>query len=228
MTRPQVGDFQVDIGVTERKCFVQETVKKNDELNWLFKSIKSMINAFVLFDSVFDEKGTFISYRFVFINDSYEQITGVKNEGVRGKTVHEVWPETESSWIQKYGKVAVTGIPQSFEMYHDPTKNFYNCNVYRPWETNDRFCVIFEDITERKTNEEEREKLLVELQKSLEEIKTLKGIIPICMHCKGIRDDKGSWTQLEKFITEHSEAEFSHGICDECLKKYYPEEYEDE
>jgi len=84
-----------------------------------------------------------------------------------------------------------------------------------------------QDITERKTNEEEREKLLVELQKSLEEIKTLKGIIPICMHCKGIRDDKRSWTQLEKFITEHSDAQFSHGICEKCLEKYYPEEYEE-
>jgi PAS domain-containing protein len=85
-----------------------------------------------------------------------------------------------------------------------------------------------QNITERKTNETKREQLLKELQTALEEIKTIKGIIPICMHCKGIRDDKGSWSQLEKFITEHSEAEFSHGICEECLKKYYPEEYEDE
>ncbi|GEM_PF-1996903 len=84
-----------------------------------------------------------------------------------------------------------------------------------------------QDITDRKTSEEEREKLFAELQKSLEEVKTLEGIIPICMHCKGIRDDKGAWNKLEKFITEHSDAQFSHGICDECLKKYYPEEYEE-
>ncbi len=54
-------------------------------------------------------------------------------------------------------------------------------------------------------------------------IKTLSGIIPICSHCKEIRDDKGYWNQLEKFISEHSEAQFSHAICDKCLKKYYPE-----
>ncbi len=83
---------------------------------------------------------------------------------------------------------------------------------------------IARDITDRKKAEREKEKLIKELQTALEEIKTLKGIIPICMHCKGIRDDKGSWNQLEKFITEHSEAQFSHGICEECLKKYYPEE----
>lgn len=81
---------------------------------------------------------------------------------------------------------------------------------------------IARDITDRKKAEREREKLIEDLQTALEEIKTLKGIIPICMHCKGIRDDKGAWNKLEKFITEHSEAQFSHGICEECLKKYYP------
>ncbi len=61
------------------------------------------------------------------------------------------------------------------------------------------------------------------LQRALDEVKTLSGIIPICMHCKGIRDDKGCWNQLEKYISEHSEAQFSHGICDKCLKEHYPE-----
>lgn len=62
------------------------------------------------------------------------------------------------------------------------------------------------------------------LERAMSEIKTLKGIVPICMHCKGIRDDKGYWNQLEKYITEHSEAQLSHGICEKCLEKYYPED----
>ncbi|MBN2807917.1 MAG: response regulator [Deltaproteobacteria bacterium] len=62
-----------------------------------------------------------------------------------------------------------------------------------------------------------------ELEKALGEIKTLQGILPICMHCKGIRDDDGAWNQLEKYITEHSDAQFSHGICDKCLKEHYPD-----
>lgn len=70
----------------------------------------------------------------------------------------------------------------------------------------------------------EQDRTLVELQSAFAEINTLKGIIPICMHCKGIRDDTGYWTQLEKFISEHSDAEFSHSICDKCLEKYYPED----
>ena len=62
---------------------------------------------------------------------------------------------------------------------------------------------------------------LTDKKKAEEEIKTLRGIIPICMHCKEIRDDKGYWNQLEKYISEHSYAAFSHGICDKCLEKIY-------
>lgn len=61
------------------------------------------------------------------------------------------------------------------------------------------------------------------LEKALLDIRTLKGIIPICAYCKGIRDDQGSWKRLEEYITEHSDAEFSHGICDNCLRKHFPE-----
>jgi hypothetical protein len=62
-----------------------------------------------------------------------------------------------------------------------------------------------------------------ELKEAHSKIKILSGIVPICMHCKGIRDDKGYWNQLEKYITEHSEAQFSHGICDKCLEKHHPD-----
>ena len=67
-----------------------------------------------------------------------------------------------------------------------------------------------------------------ELQKALSEIKHLKGIFPICASCKKIRDDKGFWQQVEVYITKHTEAHFSHGICPECTIKLYPELFEDE
>jgi hypothetical protein len=62
-----------------------------------------------------------------------------------------------------------------------------------------------------------------ELHQAQAQIKTLKGIIPICMHCKEIRNDAGYWVQLEKYITEHSDAQLSHGICEKCMEKYYPD-----
>ncbi len=63
-----------------------------------------------------------------------------------------------------------------------------------------------------------------ELQESLEHIKTLRGIVPICSHCKKIRDSKGYWQQVEVYVRDHTEAEFSHGLCVDCMKELYPEE----
>ena len=83
----------------------------------------------------------------------------------------------------------------------------------------------FSDITDRKLIEEERAKLIEDLQEAVAEVKTLSGLLPICASCKKIRDDKGYWTQIESYIRDHSEAEFSHGICPECAKKLYPEFY---
>ncbi|MFZ5570746.1 MAG: response regulator [Thermodesulfobacteriota bacterium] len=66
------------------------------------------------------------------------------------------------------------------------------------------------------------EATVADLEKALDEIKTLKGLIPICSNCKKIRDDKGFWNHFETYISEHTEAAFSHGICPECVAKLYP------
>ncbi|WP_289020362.1 hypothetical protein [Desulfobacter postgatei] len=63
------------------------------------------------------------------------------------------------------------------------------------------------------------------LQNTLKEVKVLRGILPICSFCKKIRDDAGCWNQLEVYVKEHSDADFSHGICPDCFKTHYPEEY---
>lgn len=62
-----------------------------------------------------------------------------------------------------------------------------------------------------------------ELEEALDNVKKLSGLLPICMHCKKIRDDKGYWTQIESYIHDHSEAEFSHSICQDCAKTHYPD-----
>ena len=70
---------------------------------------------------------------------------------------------------------------------------------------------------------EELNKKNQELELTLSEVKTLQGFLPICASCKKIRDDKGYWNQIEKYILDHSDVQFSHGICPECAKKLYPE-----
>lgn len=69
----------------------------------------------------------------------------------------------------------------------------------------------------------ERQKLNTQLETSLKEIKTLRGLLPICASCKKIRDDKGYWTQMEAYVSQHTEAEFSHGLCPECAERAYEE-----
>ncbi len=72
------------------------------------------------------------------------------------------------------------------------------------------------------------EKINLELQKALSDNKQLSGLLPICASCKKIRDDKGYWNQIESYIGEHSDAQFSHGICPECARRLYPNFYKEE
>lgn len=80
-----------------------------------------------------------------------------------------------------------------------------------------------EDINAKKEAEDERERLILELQDALSQVKTLGGLLPICAACKKIRDDKGYWKQIEEFIRTHSDAEFTHSFCPDCMRHLYPE-----
>lgn len=80
---------------------------------------------------------------------------------------------------------------------------------------------IINDISERKTFEQERECLITKLEQTLAEVKILRGILPICATCKKIRDDKGYWNHMETYISTHSGVEFTHGICPECEEECY-------
>jgi hypothetical protein len=83
--------------------------------------------------------------------------------------------------------------------------------------------VLVQEITSRRRAEKERERLIEELQVALANVRTLSGFLPICASCKKIRDDQGYWNQLEAYISSHSDALFSHGICPDCIKKLYPD-----
>ena len=83
---------------------------------------------------------------------------------------------------------------------------FYKMNHLLKWEIN------------------ERQKIINQLEEANSHIKILRGILPICVYCKGIRDDKGYWNQLEQYLSEYSDVQFSHGVCEKCLNEHYPEE----
>jgi PAS domain S-box-containing protein len=84
-------------------------------------------------------------------------------------------------------------------------------------------AIVAIDITERKQEERDRQRLIEELKETLAQVRQLHGLLPICAACKRIRDEKGNWQMLESYISGHSEAEFSHSICPSCTQSLYPE-----
>ena len=83
--------------------------------------------------------------------------------------------------------------------------------------------LLMRDVTERRRAEKEREKLVADLSDALVNLKRLSGLLPICASCKKIRDDRGYWHQVENYMKDHAEVEFSHGICPECAARLYPD-----
>ena len=137
--------------ITERTLAEEALRKQAQETEWL---MKSMANAFVMWETILAPENRLADLRFLYFNDAYERVSGLKLDDVRGKTVREVWPDTEESWFEAYGEVARTGQPKAFEMYHRSTHGLYACNAYLPWETSPHICVVFEDITERRQYED--------------------------------------------------------------------------
>lgn len=108
-----------------------------------------------------------------------------------------------------YKAIVKTGIKEPYKI------------IFR--ELNTTIKELNNEITVRKKLEHEKEENIVKLKKALDDIKTLEGLVPICSHCKKIRDDKGYWNHLETYLDEHSQATFSHGICPDCMKRHYPD-----
>lgn len=115
----------------------------------------------------------------------------------------------------------------SFDVQYGANSDQRHYNVvvrgFQPRATGRGALVMIHDITDRVRLLAEKTKLVEELEHALTEIKTLRGIIPICSVCKKIRDGAGYWHQVEAYIAEHSDAEFSHGLCEECAEKIYSE-----
>jgi len=86
--------------------------------------------------------------------------------------------------------------------------------------------ITSQDITERKTAEDDRMHLINELQNALSEVETLRGLLPICAGCKKIRDDQGYWNHIEIYLSKHSHLDFTHTLCPDCVKHFYPEYYD--
>ncbi len=170
-------------------------------------------------------------HRHIFANPSLYAGTGLSPEQYLGKTNEEIgMPEDLCAfWREKHDKVFQGGEPEIFEFSFSTAnkgERVFQAVVSPEFDQNDEVETIvsfMRDITEIKKAESERNAVIEELEQALAEIKTLRGFIPICANCKNIRDDEGYWQQIEEYIRDRSDAQFSHTICPECAKKLYPE-----
>jgi len=168
---------------------------------------------------------------FIFVSHAWTTILGHRSAEVVGKSFQLFVHHDDMPGCMAFLKSVIeTGQRQSGVEYRVQHKN----GTWR-WHTSSAvpfkdengtvigFYGIAKDITENKQIREEREELILELQEALHKVKTLSGLLPICASCKKILNDKGQWEQMEVYIRDRSEAEFSHGICPECTQKLYPE-----
>lgn len=176
-------------------------------------------------DPIFNilEDGT---YRYV--NRAFAGPFGKNPEDIIGKRIYDVFPPDEAEkrmTVVKKAFAAGETIVFDVRVPHEPEDLFFITSV-KPvknaeGEVSSVIC-ISKNITERKKSEQEREKLISDLQNALTKIRTLSGLFSICSNCKKIRSDQGNWTQIETYIRDHSDADFSHSICPDCVKKLYP------
>jgi len=164
-------------------------------------------------------------------NQAYQEMLGYSEEELRNLTYIDLTPEKwhalESSIVQE--QILLKGHSEVYQKEYrkkDGTVFPIELRTFLIKDKTDQPALMWatvRDITQRKRLEAEKENLLKDLTEALAQVKKLSGFLPICASCKKIRDDQGYWQQIEEYIREHSEAEFSHSVCPDCAKKLYPE-----
>jgi sigma-B regulation protein RsbU (phosphoserine phosphatase) len=226
-----IRDVQIDANVLQEngkivhaRCFTRDVTehKRGEEAGGYLAAIVNSSDDAVIGTSL---DGTIRSW-----NSGAERMYGHAAADVIGRPLSILVPPyrpdeppslgariKDGEWIRNYETIRLrkdgTRVPVSltFSPIMDRNKNVIGISA------------IERDMTERRAGEEERLKLIAELTDALGSIKTLRGLIPICAWCKRIRDDAGYWEQVETYVSQHSEAEFTHSICPDCSSRVVPE-----
>lgn len=211
----------------ELKLRVQELEKANSENQWLLKVLREkVLQQKTLMDISLD--GIAIidqGHRVREANNRFAHMLGYTKEEVL--TLHTWdWEASMTEADIRTDFADLTKTKTTFETQHlrkDGTTydaEVTACGAKLGHEI--MVMTISRDITERKNSEKALRREKEKLEEALAEVKKLSGLLPICSSCKKIRDDNGYWNQIENYIRDHSEADFSHSLCPECAKKLYP------
>gem|GEM_PF-2735609 len=159
--------------------------------------------------------------RIVYINENGARLLQHTREELLGTNAWEMFPAVTGTLFESETKRALRErTVVHYEEYFSPIDAWLETHMYPSAEG---LSVFFRDITARRLAQAERENLLKELSEALANVKKLSGMLPICSACKKVRDDSGYWSQIEDYVRRHSEAQFSHGICPDCMRSLYPD-----
>jgi PAS domain S-box-containing protein len=183
-------------------------------------------NAPDMFVSVDAHKGTVLQ-----CNRTFVEVLGFKKEEVIGRPVFDIYTSDSAEHAKSsiFPLFLETGLVDGEELQvlkKDGSTIDVSLNVSAIRDANGNIVQsrsILRDISKQKQMKEEREKLIEHLQEALKEIKTLRGILPVCSFCKRVRDDQGFWEQVDVYLQRHSLADISHSICPKCAKEHYPD-----
>jgi PAS domain S-box-containing protein len=154
------------------------------------------------------------------LNPAWERTLGFTREELMSRPFIEfVHPDDRERTLKQNADVRAGGKALSFEnryLCKDGSYRWFRWNA-APDSVEKLIYSVARDITESKQAEEERERLVAELQAALAEVKTLQSILPICSYCRKIRDDENYWHTVENYVSLHTATRFSHGICPSCM-----------
>jgi PAS domain S-box-containing protein len=206
--------------ITERKK--AEEVLRESEKKFATAFLKNSVPAAIT---------TVKEGRYIEVSEAFLNIMGMKRSEIIGKTstgIGFITPEQRTIFLNEYSqKGSVINLELQVRTKGEGKRYGLFNSVMISLSGENHLLTMVTDITDLKQVEKERERMISELQIALSDVKKLSGLLPICASCKKIRDDKGYWKQVEAYVSEHSEAQFSHGICPGCMKDLYPDLYPD-
>jgi PAS domain S-box-containing protein len=167
--------------------------------------------------------------RVAFANNRMAKMLDRELESILGLNFTDLFsPKERERALADYRlRLSEEAVPAAYEIQMiDPSGKeiWANASVVRiAYQGRPATMAFVTDVSERVQRERERERLLADLTQALIDKRVLRGLLPICAGCKKIRDDNGYWRQIEQYISSHAPVEFSHGLCPECVRKYYPD-----
>lgn len=206
--------------VTDLENLLEKIKQEEDELEQEIEQWEIIFDALPAMISIHDR-----DYNLIKINKAFANALLKLPEELVGKKCYEVIHGTNESFSHcPHREVLKTGKPVKLEFYEPRLEAYLQIWVSpifnKKHEVIGTIHIVY-DITEAKREEEAKEDLIKMLKEP--RLKVLSGVLPICAHCYKIRDEQGNWSQFEKYIKEHSEADFAHTFCPDCAKTKFPE-----